>query len=99
MFLQHFSSGRYSVIRPGFWRLGTAACSVVVSIASSILIVRTLGPADFGIYLFVLWLAKVEVPAVGVGMSTVTSRRIGEVQAREDPRLGAVVFHSGGQQQ
>src|SRR5947209_2612920 len=95
MFLQHSqaNSGRYTVIRPGFWRLGTAACSVLVSIATSILIARTLGPADFGIYMFVLWLAKVGVPAVGVGMSTVTSRHIAEIQAREEPRMGAGVFH------
>ena len=94
MFLQHSYpvSGKYGVIRPGFWRLSTATCAVIVSSCTAILIARVLGPGDFGIYMFVLWLATVAVPAVGVGMSTVTSRHITEIQASEELRIVAGIF-------
>jgi O-antigen/teichoic acid export membrane protein len=94
MFLQHSYpvSGKHGVIRPGFWRLSTATCAVIVSSGTAILIARVLGPADFGIYMFVLWLATVAVPAVGVGMSTLTSRHIAEVQASEELRIVAGIF-------
>ena len=94
MFLQHSYpvSGKYGVIRPGFWRLSTATCAVIVSSCTAILIARVLGPGDFGIYMFVLWLATVAVPAVGVGMSTVTSRHIAEIQASEELRIVAGTF-------
>src|SRR5438067_413564 len=82
----------YSVIRPGFWRLSTAACSIILSTISSILIARSLGPSAFGIYMFVLWLATVAVPVIGVGTSTVTSRHIADIQSREKPQVVAGVF-------
>ncbi len=86
-------SGKHSVIRPGIWRLNAASCSFALSIAASILIARTLGPGDFGIYMFVLWLATAAVPAVGLGMSMMTSRHMAEIQGREEPRLVAGVFY------
>ncbi|MFL5627263.1 MAG: lipopolysaccharide biosynthesis protein [Ktedonobacteraceae bacterium] len=94
MFLQHSYpvSGKYRVIRPGLWRLSTATCAMLVSSCTAILIARVLGPADFGIYMFVLWIATVTVPAIGVGMSTVTSRHIAEIQASAELRIVAGVF-------
>ena len=95
MLLQHPQtiSGKHSVIRPGFWRLSTASYSFVLRASALVLIARTLGPDAFGIYMFVLWLATVAVPAVGVGMSTMTSRHMAEIQAREAPRLVAGIFY------
>src|SRR5579859_8009157 len=95
MFL-HYSqtiSARPGVTRPGFWRLSTAACSLVLGAFASIFIARALEPAAFGIYMFALWLAAAAAPAVGVGMSALTSRRLAEIQSREEPRLVAGVFY------
>ncbi len=95
MFLQHPQtiSGKHNVIRPGIWRLTAASCSFALSTAATVLIARTLGPSAFGIYMFVLWLATVAVPAVGVGMSMVTSRHMAEIQGQEGPRLVAGAFY------
>jgi O-antigen/teichoic acid export membrane protein len=94
MFLQRApaTSARYSVTRPGFWRLSTSACAMLISGGTTILIARVLGPANFGIYMFVLWLATVAVPAIGVGTSTVTNRHIAAFQAGKEPRIVAGVF-------
>src|SRR5437660_1494203 len=94
MFLQHTEavSRTSSVTRPGFWRLSTTAGSTIVNIGAWILLARALGPAEFGVYMFVLWLATVAVPAIGVGMSSVTSRHIAEIQAGEEPRIAAGIF-------
>jgi O-antigen/teichoic acid export membrane protein len=94
MFLEraHAPSGKYSVTRPGFWRLSATTCALLVSGGTTILIARLLGPANFGIYMFVLWLATVAVPAIGVGTSTVTNRHIAEIQAGQEPRIIAGVF-------
>ncbi len=70
------------VARPGFIRLSAAAFSTLLGIGSSILIARTLGPDAFGSYTFVLWLATVTVPVIGVGLSSVTGRYIAEMQHR-----------------
>jgi O-antigen/teichoic acid export membrane protein len=43
--------------------------------------------------MFVFWLATVAVPAIGTGMSPLTSRYIAEIQGREEPRLVAGIFH------
>lgn len=95
MFLEHSQaiSAKNGVTRPGIWRLSAAGCSFVLSAATSILIARTLGPGAFGIYMFVLWLATVTVPAVGMGVSAVTSRHLAEIQGREEPRIVAGVFY------
>src|ERR1700730_13176896 len=85
-------SGKAGVTRPGIWQLSTATCSVFLSCVSSILIARTLGPAAFGIYMFVLWLATMAVPAIGVGMSTLTRRHIAGIQGLEEPRIAAGIF-------
>ena len=95
MLLQHSRTNaeRKGVTLPGFWRLSAATCSVLLGFCSWVLIARTLGPAAFGTYSFVLWLAIVAVPAIGVGMSTLASRHIAEIQSREMPRLAAGIFH------
>ena len=58
-----------------------------------ILIARLLTPGTFGVYMFVLWLATVAIPAIGTGMSPLTSRNIAEIQGREEPRLVAGIFY------
>jgi O-antigen/teichoic acid export membrane protein len=95
MFLHHSQtiSARHGVTRPGIWRLGIAACSLVMGASASILIARALGPGAFGIYMFTLWLATIATPAVGAGMSAVTRLRLAEIQSREEPRLVAGVFY------
>lgn len=96
MLLQQYARanpGKLGVTRPGFGRLSIAACSFVVSVCTTILIARLLTPGAFGIYIFVLWLATAAVPAIGVGMLTVTSRHIAEIQSQQEPRLAAGVFH------
>ncbi len=42
--------------------------------------------------MFVLWLATVAVPAIGVGMSSQTRRYIAGIQGREEPRIAAGIF-------
>lgn len=86
-------SQKHAVMRPGIWRLGIECCSVLLSFGSTVLIARTLGPALFGSYSFALWLASVAAPAIGVGMSALTSRHVAEIQSREKPRLAAGIFY------
>jgi O-antigen/teichoic acid export membrane protein len=83
---------KQGVARPGFIRLSAAAFSTLLGIGSSILIARTLGPDAFGSYTFVLWLATVSVPVIGVGLSQVPGRYITEIQGRQEPRVVAGIF-------
>ncbi len=97
MIVQHWQTmvrqrGKQGVSRPGAWSLGTAVCSFALNVATIVVIARTLGPKNFGIYMFVLWLATAAVPAIGVGMSSVTSRYLASIQGREKPRLIAGIF-------
>ena len=85
-------SGKQSVTRPGVGRLSVTACSFVVSILTTILIAHILTPRTFGVYMFVLWLATVAVPAIGIGMSALTSRYITGIQSQEDLRVAAGIF-------
>ena len=93
------TAARYSVTQPGIWRLSTASCSLVLSAATLIFTARMLVPGAFGIYMFVLWLATVSVPAVGVGMSALTSRHLADISSREEPRVVAGVFYFAWQRQ
>ncbi len=94
MILRHSRTTTESkgVIHPGFWRLTATGCSVLLDAGSTVIVARVLGPAAFGTYAFVLWLALVAVPAIGVGMSTLTSRHIADIQRGEHPRVVAGVF-------
>ena len=95
MLLQHSKvfSEQHGVIRPGLSRLSIVSCSILLGFCSTVLIARMLGPAAFGSYAFVLWLATVAVPIIGVGMSTLTSRHVAEMQSCETPRLAAGIFY------
>jgi O-antigen/teichoic acid export membrane protein len=73
-------------------RLSLMACSALLSCGTLLLITRALGPAAFGRYMFVFWLATATIPAVGTGMSTLTSRHLQEIQGREEMRVVAGVF-------
>ncbi len=86
-------SRKPGVTRPGLVRLSIAACSFVVSVCTAIFIARLLTPDAFGIYMFVLWLATVAVPAIGVGMLAVTSRHIAAIQSQQEPHVAAGIFH------
>jgi O-antigen/teichoic acid export membrane protein len=93
--LSHYAGAetrKQGVARPGFIRLSAAAFSTLLGIGSSILIARTLGPDTFGSYTFVLWLATISVPVIGVGLSPVASRYIAEMQRRQEPRMVAGIF-------
>lgn len=96
MLLQHAhagtGAGKQGVARPGVVRLSAAACSTLLSILSTVVVARVLGPGAFGTYTLVLWLATVAVPVIGVGMSAQTSRHIAEIQSRQEPRGAAGIF-------
>ena len=96
--LSHYAGAetrKQGVARPGFIRLSATAFSTLLGIGSSILVARTLGPDAFGSYTFVLWLATVSVPVIGVGLSPVTGRYIADMRRRlacgqgeqEEPRI------------
>jgi O-antigen/teichoic acid export membrane protein len=97
MLLEHSKSLTYerkhAVIRPGISRLCIAGCAALLGYCSMLLIVRSSGPETYGSYFLVLWLASVATPAVGIGISTLTSRHIIEIQSRESPRSAAGVFY------
>lgn len=42
--------------------------------------------------MFVLWLATVAVPAIGIGMSSMTSRYLADIQGQEDLHIVAGIF-------
>jgi O-antigen/teichoic acid export membrane protein len=76
----------------GLRRLSLTTCSALLSCGTFLLIARTLGPAAFGRYMFVSWLATAAIPAIGTGMTTLTSRHMLEIQGREEMRVVAGVF-------
>lgn len=94
MLLQHSSATvrKPGIVRPGIWRLSAGLSSAMLSVAASILVARTLGPGAFGVYTFVLWLATVSVPAIGVGISTLTRRHLAHIQGHKLPQLAAGIF-------
>lgn len=93
--LSHYAGAetrKQGVARPGFIRLSATAFSTLLGIGSSILVARTLGPDAFGSYTFVLWLATVSVPVIGVGLSPVRGRYIADMRRRQEPRMVAGIF-------
>ncbi len=95
MFLSHSRS--ISNKRPassfGHWQIATALCATIVEWGTYILIARTLAPSFFGTYVFVQWLATITVPLIGVGTSTLSNRRIADLQSRETARSAAGIFY------
>ncbi|GLV58587.1 hypothetical protein KDH_54180 [Dictyobacter sp. S3.2.2.5] len=75
------------------WQNVILTGSTAINIIVYLVIARALGPYLFGSYLFAQWLATVTVPAIGAGMSTLSSRQIAATQSRESPRLMAGIFY------
>ncbi|MBV9228732.1 MAG: oligosaccharide flippase family protein, partial [Chloroflexi bacterium] len=82
-----------NISKAGLWRAGVATCSVLINVYTSIVAARALGPQAFGTYQLVYWLATVTVPIIGVGTSTLASRRITHIQKRESARTIAGIFY------
>ena len=95
MFLPQSRSilGRRSITRPSLWQLGITVCSTLITASTYIIIAHTLHPQAFGTYMFVQWLASVTLPIIGIGMSTLTSRRAVEIQSNEAPKQSAGIFY------
>jgi O-antigen/teichoic acid export membrane protein len=88
----HARLKKAGVKKLGLRRLSLTTCCTLLSSSAFILIARSLGPAGFGRYMFVSWLATAAIPAIGIGMSTLTSRHMLEIQGREEMRVIAGVF-------
>ena len=97
MLLQHSKTlslaKKHGVVRPGIARLCIVSCAALLSFCSMLLIIRSLGPAAFGSYALIRWLATSAAPAIGIGMSALTSRHLSEISSREPPRLAAGIFY------
>ena len=95
MFLSHSRSisNKRPVSSFGHWQIATALCATIVEWGTYILIARTLAPSFFGTYVFVQWLATITVPLIGVGTSTLSSRRIADLQSRETSRSATGIFY------
>lgn len=75
------------------WQVLIATSSALASASVYALVAHTLGPQNFGTYMFVRWLAIIAVPVLGIGMSPLTSRQLADIQSREAPRLSAGIFY------
>lgn len=84
---------KHRIIQPGVWRLSMACCSLCVRFCTYIVIARTLGTQNFGILLFIQWIATLFLPVIGIGMTPVTSRTIVDIQHYETSRSIAGIFH------
>jgi O-antigen/teichoic acid export membrane protein len=97
MFLSHSrslsNSKKILVSYCGHWQIGMALCATIIEWGTYILIARALAPSFFGAYVFVQWLAAFMVPLIGVGTSTLSSRRIADLQSRETSRSAAGIFY------
>ncbi|MBE3558486.1 MAG: hypothetical protein IMW89_04585 [Ktedonobacteraceae bacterium] len=86
-------SKKQSLAVSGLLRLSPFTGTMLVSIGAYIVTARALGPAAFGIFTFMQWLATIVLPLVGIGMSAMSSSQIVELQSREPPRGIAGIFH------
>lgn len=93
MFLSYERVAKQHIIQPGLWRLSMASCSLGVRFATYIVIARALGTQNFGILLFVQWIATLFLPLLGIGMTPLTSRTIAEIQHYETSYSIAGIFH------
>ncbi|MBO0778100.1 MAG: polysaccharide biosynthesis C-terminal domain-containing protein [Ktedonobacteraceae bacterium] len=81
------------ITRSGLFQISPALGTTLIGIGSYIVTARALGPAAFGAFIFVQWLATITVPLIGVGMSALTSRQIVEIQSREPQPTIAGIFY------
>jgi O-antigen/teichoic acid export membrane protein len=57
-------------------RIGAELCARLLSVATTLLVARSLGPADFGIFAAILALASVVSEAGDLGLQTTASRAL-----------------------
>lgn len=93
MFLFHERVVKQHIIQPGVWRLSMACGSLCVRLCTYIVIARALGTQNFGILLFMQWLATLFLPLLGIGMTPLTSRTIAKIQQYETSHTIAGIFH------
>ncbi len=92
MFLSHKRVTKQRIIQPGAWRLSMACGSLCVRFCTYIVIARTLGTQNFGILLFMQWIATLFLPLIGIGMTPLANRSIAEIQHYETSRGIAGIF-------
>ncbi len=99
MFLSNERVVKQRIIQPGIWRLSMACGSLCVRFCTYIVVARALGTQNFGILLFLQWIATLFLPLLGIGMTPLASRTIAEIQRYETPHSIAGIFHLLWQQQ
>lgn len=78
---------------PGYWHLYATLYATLITCCTQVLIIRTLGPDDFGIFAFVQWLGALVIPLIGIGASAPANQHIAGTQSHEAPRLVAGIFY------
>ncbi|GHO43776.1 lipopolysaccharide biosynthesis protein [Ktedonospora formicarum] len=84
---------RGEILIPSSWHLGIALYAALLNCCAHVLIIRTLGPNDFGIFAFIQWLATFAIPLIGIGASAPANQHIANAQGREAPRQVAGIFY------
>ena len=93
MFLFQERVAKQRVIQPGVWRLSMAGGSLCVRFCTYIVIARALGTQNFGILLFLQWIATLFLPLLGIGMTPLASRTLAKIQQYETAHSIAGIFH------
>ena len=94
MFISHKRAvaEKQRTIRPGIMRLGMTSLALGMRFCTYAVIARTVGTQNFGILLFVQWVAALLLPFVGTGMTPLTNRRVTEVLHEETRHSIAGLF-------
>ena len=93
LFIFHERVTKQRIRQPGVWRLSMASCSLCIRFCTYIVIARALGTQNFGILLFMQWVATLFLPLLGIGTTPLASRTIAEIQQDETSRSIAGIFH------
>lgn len=95
--LRHISifadRGRGGDALPRTWYLYATLYAALVNCCAYVLIIRALGPSNFGIFAFIQWLATFTIPLIGIGASAPANQYITALQSREAPRLVVGIFY------
>jgi O-antigen/teichoic acid export membrane protein len=73
------AQGGKSMLMASVMMAGAAYLSYASGLLSSILVARTLGPHDYGVYAYIIWLAGVSVSIVNHGLPVSAIKFISEV--------------------
>ncbi len=93
MVLSHKRVAKQRIIQRGTWRLSMACGSLCVRFSTYMVIAHALGTQNFGILLFIQWIATLLLPLIGIGMTPLASRTIAEIQHDETSYNTAGIFH------